>query len=159
MHLNLDDTIPTARLTSATGNIEGESSLCVTHCLCILRVREQIADQIENTCVSCRIRTWASADRRLVDVDNLIQLIQSCDIIMFARFYLRPVQRSRQMLIQDLIDKRTFSGTGYACHTGHYAKWELHINILQIVLSGTKYLDISGWRSPLFRYRNLDPAA
>ena len=99
MHLNLDDTIATARLTSATCNIERESSLRVTHCLCIFCVREQITDQIKDPCISCRVRTWASADRRLVDIDNLIQLVQSCDIIMLTRFYLRTIQSSRQMLI------------------------------------------------------------
>ncbi len=47
MHLDLDDSVTTARFTASALYIEAESSLAVTLGLCVRRRSKQIADQIK----------------------------------------------------------------------------------------------------------------
>lgn len=50
----------------------------------------------------------ASADWRLVNVDNLVQLVKSCDIVMLARFYLRAVQLLARCLYKISLTRELF---------------------------------------------------
>ena len=129
MHLNLDDAVTAAGLTPTALHIKAETSFVIALRLGIRRRRKQVADHIKHARVSCRVRTRSTADRGLVNVDDLIQLLQSLDLLKFARNSTRTVQLSCQFLIKDFVDQGTFSRAGDTGHAGHNAKWEGNIDI------------------------------
>ena len=47
------------------------------------------------------------------------------------------------MFINNFIHQRAFAGTRHAGHTGEHTQWDIHIDVLQIVLPGTFYFDKS----------------
>ena len=67
-------------------------------------------DLIKHTGISRRIGTRCSSDWRLINTDNFIQLLQAINTFVFTRNTTCTVQCPRQMLVQNLIDQRTFSG-------------------------------------------------
>ena len=91
MHLNLKDSITAAGFASSALDIETESTLLVSACLCIRCRRKQIPDHVKHTGVSCRIGTRRTTDRRLIDVNDLVQLFQTKDVIMLSRNATRTV--------------------------------------------------------------------
>jgi GMP synthase (glutamine-hydrolysing) len=105
MHLDLDDAVAGARLTAPAFFIEAETSFIVAFCLGIRRCRKQIPDQIKCPRIGCRIGTRRPPDRRLVDRDNLIELLDALDGFMFSRNRVCSVQLLCQRFIKNLIDK------------------------------------------------------
>ena len=150
MHFDLQDTVAAAGLASAALHIKAESSLLVAARLGILRCRKQVADLIEQTCVRCRIGTRCSSDRGLVDVDDLVMLPWNAS---------RTVQISCQPFVQNFIDKRTLSRSGDSGHTGHDTEREIHVDIFQIVLFCSDYLQPARRLSALGRNRNFQLSA
>ena len=130
MHFNLDNTVTATVLAPASLDIKAETPLLVTAGLGIRCSCKQITDLIKNSGIGCRIGTWGTSDRGLVNVNYLVQLLNSCNIPVPTRNGSRTVQFSCQCLIQNLIYQRTLTGSGYARNTGKYAQWDLHINIL-----------------------------
>ena len=156
MHLDLQDAVSAAGFAPAALDIETETPLLVAFRLGIGRSGEQIPDQVKYPGIRGRVRTGRTSDRRLVDVDDLIQLLDSYDILVLARNGPGPVQFFCQTLVQDFVDQRAFPGAGNACHASHHSQRELHIYILQIVLPGSDHLQPSGRFCPLLGYRYLN---
>ena len=134
MHLDLDDSISAAGLTSSALHIETETSLLISPGLGICCRCKKITDLVKYSCVSSRVGTGSSSNRRLVNIDHLVQLVNSQDIIMLTGDHSCPVQISCKSLIQNLIDQRTLTGTGNTCDAGHHSQRNIHINMLQIIL-------------------------
>ena len=105
MHLDLDDSIAAAGFAATAFHIKTEAPLLISLRLGICSCCEQITDLVKNTGISCRIGTGCSSDRRLINIDHLVQLINPENIIMFTRNYPGTVQIPCQSLIKDLIDQ------------------------------------------------------
>ena len=105
MHLDLDDSISAAGLTSSSFDVKTESSFFIASCFCIWCCREQIPDQVKYSGIGCRIGSRSPPDRRLVDIDHLVQLFQSLDAFVSARNGPCTVQVSCQTFIEDLVHK------------------------------------------------------
>src|SRR5699024_9796063 len=137
------DAVPGTGLTPASLYIETEPSFFVSSCFRIRSRCKKISDQIEHSCVCCRIRPWSPADRGLVDVDYLVHLFKPFDPPVLSGDRPCMVQIPGKPFVQDLIYKRTLSGTGNSRHTGHNAQRELHIDVLQVILRGSDHLQES----------------
>ena len=111
-------------------------------CLCIIGHGVQVPDICKHTGICCRIGARCSSDGRLVNINYLVQIFNSVNGVKIAVSGTRPVQLCRQVLIENLIDQRGFSGTGNAGNTGKGTQWNGHIYIFQIVFSGTVYCQI-----------------
>ena len=155
MHLNLDDSISAAGFAPSTLDIKAETSFLIAFGLGICSCRKKITDLIKNASISCRIGTWCSSNRRLVNINYLIQPINSQDIVMLSGNHPGTVQISRQSLIENLIDQGTLTRTGNTGDTGHNSQRNIHINMLQVVLGRSFDCQKSGWFLPHFRYRDL----
>ena len=105
MHLDLDDTVAGARLTAPAFFIEAETSFIVAFCLGIRRCRKQIPDQIKCPRIGRRIGTRCPSDRRLIDRDDLVKLLDALNGLMFSRNRVCAVQLLCQRFIKNLIDK------------------------------------------------------
>ena len=130
MHLNLDDAVSAARFTPAALYVKAEPSLAVPLCLGVRSGGEQVPYEVEYACVGSRVGPGSTPDGRLVDVDNLIQLLHALDALVPARYGSGPVQLPCQGFINDFIHKGTFAGTGHAGHTCHDSQGNVHIDVL-----------------------------
>ncbi len=115
MHLDLEGAVALARLAAAAGDVEGETSRLVAPHAGVGRRCEQLPDPVEDLGVRRRVRARCAADRRLVDVDHLVDVLDPVDPPVAARQRARAVQRGVQSPGQDLLDEGRLARAG---HTG-----------------------------------------
>ena len=77
MHLDLQNSVTVAGFTSAAFHIKAESAFLVSPGLRICCSCEQVSDHVKDTGVGCRVRPRCTTDRRLINVNNLIQLLHT----------------------------------------------------------------------------------
>ena len=80
-------------------------------------------------------------DRRLVDGDDLVELLHAVDALVETGWHLRGVDPLHQRAQQDLVDQGRLSGTGHARDTDELPERELDADVLQVVLLGTHNRD------------------
>ena len=95
----------------------------------------------------------------MIDIDYFIDLIQSFDALVFPRDCPCTVEFLGQFFVKDFVYKRTLTRTGNTCHTGHNSKWNVYINIFQVILLCTDNSEVSGRLFSLFGNRYFDLAA
>src|SRR5215212_5229165 len=79
VHLDLDLAVAATDFAAAPLYVEAEAPRLVSARPGLLRATEQVADLIEDAGVGGRIRARRTADRRLVDVDDLVDLLEPAD--------------------------------------------------------------------------------
>ena len=130
MHLDLNDAVARAGFAAPAPHVEAEAPLLVASCLCVGRLREEVADQVEGAGIGRRVRAGRPADRGLIDGDDLVDPVQAVDAVALAGFDLRAVQHPRRVLVQDLVDERALARTGNTGHAGENACREGHVDVL-----------------------------
>ena len=75
LHLYRYGSVALASLATAAGNVEGEVPGGVPPLLRFRQRGKQFADSVECLDVGNRIRAWGAADRRLIDEDDLFDLL------------------------------------------------------------------------------------
>ena len=84
MHLHLQDPVAGTGLAPSALHIKGKPALGIALRLCVRRRRKKITDQIEHAGIGRRIRPGRPSDRALVDIDHLIELLQTQDLVMVS---------------------------------------------------------------------------
>ena len=79
VHLDLDGAVARAGLAAAALDVEGEPARLVAADLGLGRGGEQRADVVEDAGVGGRVGARRAADGRLVDVDDLVEVVQPGD--------------------------------------------------------------------------------
>ena len=79
VHLDLDRAVALARLAAAALHVEGEAARAGSRAPSPPAWREQLADLVEHAGVGRRVRPRRAADRRLVDVDDLVEVLDALD--------------------------------------------------------------------------------
>ena len=148
MHLDLDGPVPFADLTSSARYVEGEPARFVTAGSSFGRGGEESPDVVEHLGVGRRVGTWGPADRRLVDVDHLVDVLQAFDPLMPSRHDPRPVQLRPQSFGEDVLDQSRLPGAGHPRHGDEQAQRNLHVDASQVVLGGTDDSDRLSPRLP-----------
>ena len=85
VHLDLDEPVALARLAAPALHVEGEAPGAVAAHLRLGQLGEELADRREEPRVGRRVRARRAPDRRLVDVDHLVELIEPLDAVVRAR--------------------------------------------------------------------------
>ena len=158
MHLDLSGSLSLTMFAAAALDIEAKPSRLVPAYLGLARHRKQRADQIEHARIGRRIAARRTADGRLVDLNDLVDLRGADDIFVLAGFLAGTVQPAFERLEQNLRYERTFTGTGDAGYTGQYAQRKLDADFLEIVCLGLPYFEgiaqthlaSSGWQFNAF---------
>ena len=133
VHLDFEQAVTCTRLAAAALDIERETARAVAARLGIRRLGEQIADVVEHTRVGCRIGARRAPDGRLVNVDDLIQILDADELVMRAGTSLRAVQLRCQLFVQDFVDERGLARTRNTGHTGQRAERNREIRVLEVV--------------------------
>ena len=149
-----------ALLAAAALDVERETSCFETANLCVGRRFEQFPDIAEHVGIGRRIAARRTADRRLVDHHQLVDICDSFDRIVFERLIIGMVQVTVKRRAQRRIDQRRLAATAYTRHTDHHPEREIDRNVLQVVAARTanrQHLPVAG--SPHGRQFDLTTAA
>src|SRR5918998_2004562 len=103
MHLDLDLAVAAAYLAAPALHVEREAPRLVAARPRLLRARVELADVVEEPDVGGRVGARRPADRRLVDVDDLVDLVEAVDPPVRARPLLRAVEAVGHGLVEDLV--------------------------------------------------------
>ena len=136
MHFDLDQPSALARLAPAALHVETVTSGPIPAHARLRQPGEQVPDKREHASVRGGIGARRPADRRLVDVDHLVQGIDALEraATLHARFPV--IQQRRQRREQDLQHQRTLAGPRHAGDAGQQPQWKLRVHRFQIMLAG-----------------------
>ena len=89
VHLQPVRAVPLAGFAAAARDVEAEPARLVAAAFGFGQLREQVADVVEDLDVGAGIRARRAADRRLVDGDQLVEMLEPLDPLVPARVRLR----------------------------------------------------------------------
>ena len=133
MHFDFEQAVTRAGLTAAALDIEGETACIIAACLRICRLGEQFADVVEHTRVGRRIGARRASDGRLVNVDDLVEILDADEFVMRTSTSLRAVQLRCQLFVQDFIDERGLARARNTRDTGQRAERDGEVRVLEVV--------------------------
>ena len=90
----------------------------------------------EEVGVGGRVRARRAADRRLVDVDHLVEHLDALDVLVLARLDAHLVEAVRERLVDDLVHERRLAGARDAGDGDELPDRELDVDALEVVLRG-----------------------
>src|SRR5271166_3428016 len=106
IHLDTPLAFTLASLAASAGNVEGEAPRPIT---ALARFRQhgiEIANLGKDAGVGCGIRPWRTPNRRLVNLDDLVDELRPSYRLVRARLLARAVKPLGQGAVQDVIDQR-----------------------------------------------------
>ena len=141
VHLDLDDAIALAGLAAPALDVEREAARRIAARLGLRQFRKPVPDRREGTGIGCGIRARRAADRRLVDVDDLVEIFQPVDRSCGAGMFARPIEPPCGRLVERLDDERRFAAARDAGDAGEGTDRDRGVDILQIVAARAGNLD------------------
>src|ERR1700675_1877938 len=118
IHFDASQAVALASLAAAALHIKTKTSGFVTALARVWKHGKKIADWRENACIRCGIRTGSSANGRLVDLDDLVDLLGAKDFAMRGDGLHGTIEFLRQRAIKNVIDERGLSRAGNSSHHG-----------------------------------------
>src|SRR5262245_62127880 len=109
IELRGDDTLALTLFAATALDVEAESSWLVAAVDRERRLREEVADRVVEAHVGRRIRAAVAADRRLIDVDHLVDVLETIHAVMLAREGACVHEPLPQRFEEDLVDERTLA--------------------------------------------------
>src|SRR6185436_4001881 len=113
-HLDLDDAVALAGLAAAALDVEREAAGLVAARLRLRQAGEPLADRREGAGVGRGIASRRAADRRLVDVDHLVEVLQPFDLVVRGGGFAGGVELARHRLVERVDQERGLAAAGYA---------------------------------------------
>ena len=136
LHLDLEDPVALAVLAAAALDVEAEPARLVAADARLRDTREQLADRGEQPDVGGRVRARRPADRALVDLDDLVDVLGALERVVRADRLARTVQLARQRPVQDLGDERALAAPRHAGHGHERPERNAQVDRPQVVLAG-----------------------
>src|SRR5215831_5620843 len=136
VHFNAALAFTLAVLTTSAGDVEGKPAGLVPT---LARLRQhgiKIADMREDAGVCCGIGARRPADGRLINADDLINMLSTGDGFVRSGLFARAIQRPSQGFIENVIHQSGFSRAGNASDDGDHAKWKRYVHGAQIIGAG-----------------------
>ena len=137
MHLDLLEALALTGLASPALDIEAEPARLVAADLRFPRLGEQLTDEVKHACVGGRVAARSSSDRRLVDLDDLVDLADSQHLAELARPVARRVEPAAQRPQQRLVHQSALAGARHAGDADDPAQRELDVDVLEVVLAAS----------------------
>ena len=136
IHLQLGGTVAFAGLAAAAADVETETARLEPLGPGFGQLRVEPADFVEDLDVGGGVGTGRAADRRLVDGDHLVEMLEAFELVELARIAQADVQVPTQGLGQDVIDQRALARTGNAGHADENAEGDLDVDVLEVIVAG-----------------------
>src|SRR5206468_2344897 len=100
MHLDLDHSVALAGLAASALDVEREAAGLVAARFGFRQAREPFADGREGAGIGGRIGARRASDRRLVDIDYLVEVLQPLDALVRGRSLARAIELARDRLVE-----------------------------------------------------------
>ena len=136
VHLDLDRAVPGACLASPPLDVERESPRLVPTRPGLGCLGEERSDLVEELGVGGRVGPRGAADRGLVDVDHLVDVLDPLDLLVPSRHHPGPVHPVGQCLPEDLLDQRRLARPRHPGDRGEHPEREVDVDPLEVVLGG-----------------------
>ena len=101
-----------AGFAAAAFDIEGESAGFVASGFGFGHAGEPVADWPESAGIRSGVGTWCAANRRLVDIDALIEKFDASDVVVLAGELSGLHQPAGENRVERVDDQRAFAGAG-----------------------------------------------
>src|SRR5262249_34611579 len=151
IHLQSIGAIALAGLAASARLVEAEAARLVAAHLRLGQLREQRADLVEDLDVRRWVRARRAANRRLIDVDDLVELLGPQDAVVcpdrvlgqilcpIAVLWLVSAVADAvallEPLLQDVIDQRGFARSADSRNANEQAEREVDIDVLQVMVA------------------------
>ena len=122
-----------ALFAAAAFGVEGEASCAPSAYLRLRQLCEQFAYVVEDVGIGGRVAAGRTSDRRLIDVDHLVDSLHSFDGLVGKRLCLAAVEPLTQDRIERLVDERALAASAHACHAYHPPERNTYRHILQVI--------------------------
>ena len=136
VHLDPDRAVTRACLAATALDVEREPSLLVTADLRLRGVGEELADVVEHPGVRRGVAPGGAADRALVDMHDLVEVLEAVDAPMATGHDARPVDLTGEDVEQDVVDEGRLARAAHPGHGHEAAERDRHRHITQVVLAG-----------------------
>ena len=133
IHLDAPQAVALARLAAPALHVEAEPSGTVAALARFRQHGKQLADGRKHAGVSGWVRPRRAADRRLVNLNHLINVLGALDLCMRAGPLHRAVELLRQRAIEDVVHQSGLARARNSCDHGEHAQWQRHIDVLQVI--------------------------
>ena len=114
---SLFDPLPSQASHRPPRDVKAKPAWRVAACFRLGHPREEVANLVEQLDIGCRIRARSPTNRRLVDINHLVEMLEPLDPIVRAWLRDRSVQVARQCLAKNVSHQRAFTRTRDARHT------------------------------------------
>ena len=158
LHLDPHDAGSLAGLASAARDVKAESSRLVAAGFGLGQAGKERAQLAEQVGVGGRVRARCAADRRLVDIDHLVEVLDAAQLVVVARLGVGPVQRLRQLFFDDVHQQAALARARYACDGHKASQRDAHRDVLEVVLASAHHrqrLAIAGSSTLWYRHALL----
>ena len=106
VHFYLDQAVTLTRLATSTLHVEGETSRTIASGAGFRYAGEQLANRRKQPSIGRRVRARGAADRALIDVDDLVQMLKPFDAVVSRRLQrARAVQGCRAERVERVVDQ------------------------------------------------------
>ncbi len=134
VHLDLDETIALAGLAAPTLHVEGEASRAVTAQLRLRHLGEEFPNGRKEPRIRRRVRARGAPDRRLVDIDDLVEVLEAGDALVGAGDDARAEEMARKRLLEDILHERALARPRHTGHRHEEPKREFGRHVAEVVL-------------------------
>src|SRR6185437_16412130 len=136
VHLDLAHALPLALFAAAALDVEAEPARLIAAQAGLARGGVDLADFVEQPGVGRRIAARSAADRRLVDLDELVDLAHAAQAGVRAGFRAGGAQPPGHRAGQRLLDQRTLARSADPRHADQCAQRKRNAQLLEIVGRG-----------------------
>src|SRR6478672_7177976 len=157
MHLDLDDAVALAGLATPALDVEREAAWLVAAHLGLGEFGEPFADWGEGAGIGRWVGARRAPDRRLVNVDDLVEMLQAFDRVMLAWMLAGIGELARHGAVERLDEEGRLAAAGHAGHRGEQAERNVHGDVLEVVgpRADDRQSSASCWLAALLRHRDL----
>ena len=136
VHLDLDQAVAGAGLAAAALDVEAEAAGLVAARLAFGQAGEPVADLGEGAGIGGRVGARGAADRRLIDVDHLVEIFEAGDLLVPAGLDAGAVQVARGGGVERVDGEARLARAGDAGDAGEGAERDRGGDALEIVGGG-----------------------
>src|SRR5262249_56991835 len=137
-----DEAVAGARLAATALHIEGEPPRPVAARPGRRQLREELSDGCERAGVRRRIGARAPTDRRLVDLDHLVEHLPASERLVRARLLPPAAEAPRERRVERIDDETRLPGPRNARHARHRPERDVRVDATEIVRARASDADV-----------------
>ena len=141
VHFDAPQAVSLAGFAASALHVEAEAARAVAALPRLRQHRKQVANRREHAGVCRGIRTRRASNRRLINLDDLVDVLRANDLLVRRGRFRGAIEFLRQRAIQNVVHQRGFSRPRHAGDHRKQPQGNRDVNLLEIVRAGPENLD------------------